>query len=173
MERIIITALLLSLFPAVANADDRGAWVVVDANGIVVSQAIVCTPDVCGNPNSEIYKMFVSGNNRFVQQSASDPVTGNVAGIGNNNPNTQVSVDNSSVWTITRTAPDSTTIVSQSQFQFQDSRTVAVVLTPVETITVASLLASPNADFAKRQRELITKLQAQIASMKQKRKVRK
>jgi hypothetical protein len=51
-SRVIAVALtglfLLGNVPAHAS-EERGAWVAVDANGNAVSQAIVCTPSVCGN----------------------------------------------------------------------------------------------------------------------------
>jgi hypothetical protein len=82
----------------------QGAWVKVDASGNATGQAIVCSSDVCGNNNSPYAKATLSAGEQYVLQAVADPITNNVAGIGNNNPNTQVQVNiPTQEWTITRT----------------------------------------------------------------------
>jgi hypothetical protein len=82
----------------------QGAWVKVDANGNATGQAIICSSDVCGDNNSPYAKATLSAGEQYVLQAKADPVTNNVSGIGNNNPNTQVQVNiPTQEWTITRT----------------------------------------------------------------------
>jgi len=95
---ILITALLLQ--PTNAFAEDRGAWVKVDANGNAIGQAIVCTQSVCGDPNSLYNKMTLQTSERYVLQA---PATadGNVAGVGAGQETTSVKVDlQTKVWTL-------------------------------------------------------------------------
>jgi len=82
----------------------QGAWVKVDSNGNATGQAIVCSSDVCGDNNSPYAKATLSAGEQYVLQAKADPVTNNVSGIGNNNPNTQVQVNiPTQEWTVTRT----------------------------------------------------------------------
>ena len=82
----------------------QGAWVKVDASGKATGQAIVCSADVCGDASSPYAKATLSAGEQYVLQAVADPVTNNVVGIGNNNPNTQVQVDlKTQEWTVTRT----------------------------------------------------------------------
>lgn len=98
---LIVAFMIAGIAPAQAN--DQGAWVKVDANGNAIGGAIVCTPDVCGNVNSEYAKATLGAGEQYVLQAKADPITGNVAGIGNNNPGVQVKVDLvTHEWTITR-----------------------------------------------------------------------
>ena len=73
-------------------SDPCGGWVKVDASGLVISGAIVCTPSVCG-AGTLYSKLTLKEGEQWVQQTKADPVTGNVVGIGNNNPNTTVTYD--------------------------------------------------------------------------------
>lgn len=106
MKKIIL-GIVLSLISTNVWANEttaQGAWVKVDANGNAVSGAIVCSPDVCGDSNSPYAKATLGAGEQYVLQAKADPVTNNVAGIGNNNPNTQVQVNiPTQEWTITRT----------------------------------------------------------------------
>lgn len=106
MKKIIL-GIALSLISTHAWANDttaQGAWVKVDANGNAIGQAIVCSSDVCGDNNSPYAKATLNAGEQYVLQAKADPVTNNVAGIGNNNPNTQVQVNiPTQEWTITRT----------------------------------------------------------------------
>lgn len=82
----------------------QGAWVKVDANGDATGQAIVCSADVCGDSKSPYARATLKEGEQYVLQAVADPITNNVAGVGNNNANTQVQVDLSTQeWTITRT----------------------------------------------------------------------
>jgi hypothetical protein len=101
--KILVTALMLAGM-APAQADGQGAWVKVDSSGNAVGQAIVCTSDVCGDKSSPYAQATLGVGEQYVLQAQADPVTNNVAGIGNNNPNTQVQVNiPTQEWTITRT----------------------------------------------------------------------
>jgi len=70
-----------------------GGWVKVDASGNAISGATVCTYSVCGDPSSLFNKLTLNAGEQWVKQTVADPVTGNVVGIGNNNPNTTVTYD--------------------------------------------------------------------------------
>jgi hypothetical protein len=106
MKKIIL-GVVLSLISTHAWANDttaQGAWVKVDASGNAIGGAIVCSSDVCGDSNSPYAKATLNAGEQYVLQAKADPVTNNVAGIGNNNPNTQVQVNiPTQEWTITRT----------------------------------------------------------------------
>ena len=85
--------MLLGVTPA--NAD---VYVKVDANGNAVGQAIMCDAETCA-ANSLYSQSTLQSGEQYVLQG-----TG-FAGIGNNNPNTQVTVDlQTNVWTINRQA---------------------------------------------------------------------
>jgi hypothetical protein len=76
----------------------------VDANGNAVGQAIVCSADVCGDSKSPYARATLGAGEQYVLQAVADPVSKNVAGIGNNNANTQVQVNiPTQEWTMTRT----------------------------------------------------------------------
>jgi len=74
-------------------SDPCGGWVKIDASGLAISGAMVCTPSVCGDPNSLFSRLTLNAGEQYVQQTVADPVTGNVVGIGNNNPGTTVTYD--------------------------------------------------------------------------------
>jgi hypothetical protein len=101
--KLLIAALMIAgVTPAQAN--DQGAWVKVDASGNAVGGAIVCTPDVCGDKNSPYAKATLGAGEQYVLQTKADPVTKNVAGIGNNNPGVQVKVEiPTNTWTVAST----------------------------------------------------------------------
>jgi len=92
MKKFILTILLTIVGANGAYAEDVGGWVIVDSGGKVVSGVMVCTASVCGDPNSAVSKDLLKEGQTFVLQTKSD-TNGNVAGIGANNPNTQVKVD--------------------------------------------------------------------------------
>jgi hypothetical protein len=75
-KAILIFFLLGNITPAYA---DQGGWVMVDAVGNVISGTIVCTPDVCGDPNSPYSKGTLQPGQRYVQITKADK-TGNVSG---------------------------------------------------------------------------------------------
>ena len=116
---ILITALLLQ--PTNAFAEDRGAWVKVDANGNAIGQAIVCTQSVCGDPNSLYNKMTLQTSERYVLQA---PATadGNVAGVGAGQGATSVKVDlQTGVWQVenksTNTNPFTQEVITTTTVQ--------------------------------------------------------
>ena len=107
-KAILIFLLLGNITPAYA---DQGGWVMVDANNKVISGTIVCTPDVCGDPNSPYAKATLQPGQRYVQITKADQ-TGNVAGpnvVAQTAPNQTVSakVDPvTNVATVTTTTVD-------------------------------------------------------------------
>jgi hypothetical protein len=136
--KILVTVLMMAGV-APAQADDRGAWVAVDANGNAVSQAIVCTPAVCGNKENPFM-----GQHWVLQAPASSD--GNVAGVGANqgaesvkvNLDTKVwSVQNSSVHTnpVTKEVIKTTTIqeftAEKAPWAIQIAPLITVITTPV------------------------------------------
>jgi len=89
-KAILIFLLLGNITPAHA---DQGGWVMVDAGGKIISGTIVCTPDVCGDPNSPYAKATLQPGQRYVQITKADQ-TGNVAGpnvVAQTAPNQTVS----------------------------------------------------------------------------------
>jgi hypothetical protein len=83
-----------------AYAEETGAWVKVNANGEAIGQAIVCTPSVCGNPNSLYNQLTLGANEQYVLQNPATP-DGNVSGVGAGQGPTSVKVDlETKVWTI-------------------------------------------------------------------------
>lgn len=77
-KRLTVGALLVaSLFVATPAHAEDGAWAVLDADNHVVN-VIVCTPEVCGDPD------FASkvGGSKLVLQAKQEP-NGNVAGYLN------------------------------------------------------------------------------------------
>ena len=84
-----------------AYAEETGAWVKVNANGEAIGQAIVCTPSVCGNPNSLYNQLTLGANEQYVLQNPATP-NGNVSGVGIEQGATSVQLDfETKVWTIT------------------------------------------------------------------------
>jgi hypothetical protein len=92
MKKItIILVMLLGVTPA--NAD---VYVKVNANGNAIGGAIMCDAGTC-DAGSEYSRLTLQAGERYVLQGTGQ------AGIGNNNPNTQVQVDlQTNEWTITR-----------------------------------------------------------------------
>jgi hypothetical protein len=88
---IIILVMLLGVTPA--NAD---VYVKVDANGNAIGGAIMCDAGTCG-AGSQYSQLTLQTGEKYVLQGTGQ------AGIGNNNPNTQVKVDlETNEWTVTR-----------------------------------------------------------------------
>ena len=125
--KLMIAAFMIAGM-APAQANDQGAWVKVDANGNAVGGAIVCTPDVCGDKNSPYAKATLGAGEQYVLQTKADPVTKNVAGVGNNNPGVQVKVDiPTNTWTVASTQ------VVESPPSPVTNETVKVVTSTVQT----------------------------------------
>jgi hypothetical protein len=97
-NRIVISAVILGFFftlIVVANAK-ADVYVKVDASGNAIGGAIMCDAGTCG-AGSEYSQLTLQAGEQYVLQA-----TGH-AGIGNNNPNTQVKVDiGTNDWTVTR-----------------------------------------------------------------------
>jgi hypothetical protein len=92
MKKTLVAIALTVLSASNVYAEEQGAWVAVDSSGKVVSEVIVCTPSVCGDVNSPYAKGTLQEGQKYVLQTKADS-NGNVAGIGNNTPNTAVKVD--------------------------------------------------------------------------------
>jgi hypothetical protein len=103
MKKVIIFALLITLIPTTAHAEETGAWVAIDVEGNAVGQAIVCTQSVCGDPNGSFSKLTLGSNQRYVLQTLALP-DGNVVGVGANQGMDFVKIDlQSGVWTTKQT----------------------------------------------------------------------
>jgi len=77
------------------ESDPCGGWVKIDASGLAISGGVICTPSVCGDPNSSFSRNTLNAGEEWVQQSTSK------AALGNNNPGTTVTYDRpSETWTI-------------------------------------------------------------------------
>ena len=133
MKKVIILALLITLIPTTASAEETGAWVAVDDNGNAISEAIVCTPSVCGEPYSFMGK-------RWILQA---PATadGGVAGVGANQGMDSVKVDlETGVWTTTKSTVNvdpitkqSSTSVSVQQFTPNKAPWLSMPPAPIQT----------------------------------------
>jgi hypothetical protein len=117
-----------------AYAEETGAWVKVNANGEAIGQAIVCTPSVCGNPNSLYNQLTLGANEQYVLQNPATP-DGNVSGVGAGQGPTSVKVDlETKVWTITNESkvidPISREVIGTQTTQQRYDRTLQ---NPIET----------------------------------------
>ena len=120
MKRIFL-ALALVFIAAPAQADEPvGGWVIVDSDGKQVGGVIVCTPSVCGDPNSAVSKDLLKAGQRFVQQTLADN-NGNVAGIPAT-ADTQISV-----------TPNNTFVLEQKTPVIVESTSAKVTATKVTT----------------------------------------
>lgn len=117
MKAKLFAASLL-VITGVAPVSANDAYIKVDANGKAIGGAIVCTADVCGDPNSTYSKLTLQPGERYVLQFKGDPVTGNVAGIPATDPNVTLKVNaQTNEWTKTTTIPlpePTTVIVNQA-----------------------------------------------------------
>jgi hypothetical protein len=105
MKAKLFAASLL-VITGVAPVSANDAYIKVDANGKAIGGAIVCTADVCGDPNSTYSKLTLQPGERYVLQFKGDPVTGNVAGIPATDPNVTLKVNaQTNEWTKTTTIP--------------------------------------------------------------------
>lgn len=94
MKRISILLAVSLAFATPAAAD---VYVKVDANGVAVDGPIMCDSGTCG-PNSTFSKLTLKPGESYVLQGTGQ------AGIGGNNPGTEVKVDlKTNEWTVTNT----------------------------------------------------------------------
>ena len=134
-KAILIFILLANITPAHA---DQGGWVMIDARGKVISGTIVCTPDVCGDPNSPYAKATLQPGQRYVQITKADQ-TGNVAGpnvVAQTAPNQTVSAK---VDPVTNVATVTTTTVDPLAPRFtviKETETTYEVEQPAPVTTV-------------------------------------
>ena len=169
-KAIAITALLVGSI-APANAD---VYVKVDANGNAVGGAIMCDAVTCGA--GSLYSQITLGEGeRYVLQGYG------YAGIGNNNPDTQVKVDiPTQTWTVTTPStvttftPDTpprpvyvAPIITETSTATTDTATVLsdTATATVETTTATS--ASTTLESLYEQvTALLTRILALIAKLK-------
>ena len=91
--KILVVALSLLFITPIAQAD---VYVKVDTNGNAIGGAIMCDAGTCG-AGSQYSQLTLQPGERYALQGTGQ------AGIGNNNPNTQVKVDiQTNEWTVTR-----------------------------------------------------------------------
>jgi hypothetical protein len=162
MKKLIIVALLITLIPTTAHAEETGAWVAVDANGNAISQAIVCTPSVCGNTQTPFM-----GQHWVLQAPAS--ADGNVAGVGAGQGMDSVKVDlQTGVWTTTQSnkyidplTQKPVVSVSVQQFTSDTAPWVSKPFVPTQSALIAQ------------QEATIADLYAQMAKLKNAKKVKK
>jgi hypothetical protein len=120
---IIILVMLLGVTPA--NAD---VYVKVDANGNAVGGAIMCDAGTCG-AGSEYSRLTLQAGEQYVLQGTGQ------AGIGNNNPNTQVKVDiETKEWTVTRQVE----VQSTEPIVINNQQVISYTVQTVETFTPAT-----------------------------------
>jgi hypothetical protein len=171
MKKTIILALLIALIPTTAHAEEKGAWVAVDANGNAVSQAIVCTPSVCGNKENPFM------GQHWVLQAPAGP-DGNVAGVGLGQGPSSVKVDlQTGVWSVENKSvyqdpktQQTMTVTSTQQFTSEKAPWVLGNL-PVEVKTVVTpTIINP---LIAQQEVTIANLYAQLEKVKKSKKVKK
>jgi hypothetical protein len=129
MKKItFVLAASLSVIPVYAYAD---VYVKVDANGVAIDGPIMCDSGTCG-VNSEFSRLTLKPGERYVLQGTGQ------AGIGGNNPDTQVKVDlQTNVWTVTNTQTNTVTQEFTPQTSPGNERPVVVPPQPiVDTPTV-------------------------------------
>jgi hypothetical protein len=168
MKKLIIFALLITLIPTSAHAEETGAWVKVDVNGNAIGQAIVCTQSVCGDPASLYNKLTLGSNERYVLQAPAS-VDGNVAGVGASQGMDSVKVDlQTGVWTTTQSnkyidplTQKPVVSVSVQQFTSDTAPWVSKPFVPTQSALIAQ------------QEATIADLYAQMAKLKNAKKIKK
>ena len=169
---IVLTALLLQ--PTNAFAEDRGAWVKVDANGNAIGQAIVCTQSVCGDPSSLYNKMTLQTNERYVLQAPAS-ADGNVAGVGAGQGPTSVKVDlDTGVWQVenksTHTNPITKEVIETTTIQ-QFTSNYAPWVSPViqyPTIITQTPIVAPIDTAQQISSDRLLKIKKKIARLNKK-----
>jgi hypothetical protein len=120
---IIILVMLLGVTPA--NAD---VYVKVDANGNAIGGAIMCDAGTCG-AGSQYSQLTLQAGEQYVLQGTGQ------AGIGNNNPNTQVKVDiPTNEWTVTRQVE----VIPVEPVVINNQQVISYTVQTVETFTPAT-----------------------------------
>ena len=132
LVRISLIAFSLSVvipFNQIANAEE--VWRHLDANGNVLNR-IICTADVCGNPNSGYSLATLKPGERYVLESTSTPTP---------------SAAETRTATTTPTPTQSTT-PTNSNTNTLDTRTVSPTPTPTSTPTLAPIITSGLGGYA-------------------------
>ena len=120
---IIILALILGTTPAYADV-----YVKVDANGNAIGGAIMCDAGTCG-AGSQFSQLTLQAGEQYVLQGTGQ------AGIGNNNPNTQVKVDiETNEWTVTRQVE----VIPAEPIIINDQTVISYTAQTVEKFTPAT-----------------------------------
>jgi hypothetical protein len=108
-----------------ARAD---VYVKVDATGNAIGGAIMCDAGTCG-AGSQYSQLTLQAGEQYVLQGTGQ------AGIGNNNPNTQVRVDiPTNEWTVTR----QNTITPVEPIVINNQQVISYTVQTVETFTPAT-----------------------------------
>jgi len=133
MKKKITISVLIALLAYVAliiiapNAK-ADVYVKVDASGNAIGGAIMCDAGTCG-AGSEYSRLTLQPGERYVLQGTGQ------AGIGNNNSNTQVSVDlQTNEWTVTR----QTEVKPVEPIVINDQQVVSYTVQTVEKFTPAT-----------------------------------
>jgi hypothetical protein len=130
LKKISIVLAVSLAFATPAAAD---VYVKVDANGVAVDGPIMCDSGTCG-PNSTFSKLTLKPGEQYVLQGTGQ------AGIGGNNPNTEVKVDlKTNEWTVTNTQTQQVVQQFVPQNSPGNDRPAPVVQVPVQetkTVTV-------------------------------------
>ena len=117
--KIALTLVLIAI-PFASNAD---VYVGVDANGIAVTGAIMCDAGTCGTGSLFSQATLPAGAHYALQGVGID------YGIGNNNPNTIVAVNEATnTWTVTDG------VTNQVQETFQPNREPQPMIEPVTIV---------------------------------------
>jgi hypothetical protein len=128
LKRISILLAVSLAFATPAAAD---VYVKVDANGVAVDGPIMCDSGTCG-PNSTFSKLTLKPGEQYVLQGTGQ------AGIGGNNPNTEVKVDlKTNEWTVTNTQTQQVTQQFVPQNSPGNDRPTQVVQVPVQETKTA------------------------------------
>jgi hypothetical protein len=122
---ILVVYASLNIFTDSANAD---VYVKVDSSGNAVGGAIMCDAGTCG-AGSQYSQLTLQPGEQYVLQGTGQ------AGIGNNNPNTQVKVDiETKEWTVTRQVE----VKPTEPIVINDQQVISYTVQTVETFTPAT-----------------------------------
>lgn len=124
MKKIIILLItLLGITPVYADV-----YVKVDASGNAIGGAIMCDAGTCG-AGSQYSQLTLQAGEQYVLQGTGQ------AGIGNNNPNTQVAVDiATNEWTVTRQIQ----VTPAEPIVINDQQVISYTVQTVQTFTPAT-----------------------------------